>query len=84
MTNIDFVTATTTNNPAMWEDVKGYLLQENGEGFELEDQSRYIMLESWFGDPNPWEYLGEWEDYLSRDISKARRRLRRQSWPTNL
>ena len=69
---------TPTDSPYMWDDVVSYVLQEGiHEGIELEDNSGYIMSESWNGTLDGGLYPETWEDYMSRDVIKVRRRLRR-------
>ena len=67
---------TPTDSPYMWDDVVSYvLLEEVLKGIEMEDNSGYIMLESWSGTLDGGLYPGTWEDYLTDDVIKARQHI---------
>ena len=73
-----YIDDTPTDNPYMWDDVVSYVMQEEvNEGIELEDNSGYIMSESWTGTLSGGLYPGTWEDYMSDDVNKVRHMLRR-------
>lgn len=63
---------TPTDNPYMWNDVTSYVLREDEhKGIEMEDQSGYIMLESWTG-----TIEADIGPELSADVIKVRNILR--------
>ncbi len=63
---------TPTTNPYVWDDVTSYVLREDGTGFEHEDESGYIMRESWVGTLGG----GLAPVDLSRDVIKVKSKIR--------
>lgn len=58
-------------------DEADFTLNEDGEALELETGDGYLMWPSWSGVLDGGLLPGEWDDYMTRDVNKIRRRIRR-------